>query len=118
MKLNRFLTALLAVTTLSLYVEQPVNAEEYREVITVRNKKHIPRFTWDGLDTYNNPIKIDQPEQFILQFNDANGNPLSGFLPVNRDLYNDTWMGRQFTRSGNKYYFCRRFIDRCNSFKR
>ena len=116
MKINRFVTTVLAVLTLFVYIE-PANAEQYRQVIKVRNKKHIPRFVWVGLDTYGNPTKVNQPEQFILQFNDVNGNPLSGFLSVNRNLYNETWMGRQFTRSGNKYYFCRPIIDRCNSFK-
>ncbi len=118
MRLQRLTTTLLATLTVSIYSDKPVNSEPVREVISVRAKKYIPRVVWEGLDTYDNPIKLNQQEQYILQFNDKFGNPLSGFLPVTKEFYYETWIGRQLTRTGDRYYLCRPSFDRCDSFIR
>lgn len=108
---NKLVFSVVTLFTLDLGV-QPVYSIRGRDIVTVSNKRHIKAEHVVGLDTYNNPVNYYRREEYILIFKEMNG-----YFNINKELFKDSWIGREFTVENNRLFFCRPKIDGCNSFK-
>lgn len=110
-KLNNVLVSLITVFMLDAYA-QPVYSNTGRKVVVVTEKKYISPEHIKGLDTYDHTVDYFRKEEYILKFQGV-----YGYFNVNKQLFKDSWLGREFTIEDNQLYYCRPAIDSCDSSK-